>query len=523
MAEGRESFESPAGVGASPSTPQATKPARANRLSRSFRLTQAATEDMDRTRNQVPEFKTPTRIPRSKPAAGSCGESPQDSDVSHDIIWDATSPPCRFGKRGKKHPVGMVNISEIVSRIAPTHGRPQVAEPTLQQWIGDSAAIPCTPDLQAHRPKRKSPRSNGVDDLLRLAKQFDLNLFHRDEEENVDPLELRSEDVLDRSGCLPSLPGIGGPAVTGTSMLLEQDLLPDEDLDLFLVPTQQASGIWNRTPSQSRSISAAPTKDSGKMSGSTSAVDVTGTRPTVQDDWDDDDLLNDSLVVEMTQNPLAFIVPKFCSTQNPEPLVTQRQTAAPISAASSGSSVRVQMDPRMDWQVDLQLTGFSTQTGLHRIERSCPSDVVKPEPQQIGPKGSERSSSYAQIGSIKPDGTDLTEDDLETLFSLDPVWDDPADDDLLCEMCEDLENQLQKLDTKPIPVQSNQRAVLQQTYRTCENRIQTDVGGPLDRPVTTATGKGPELRSVKCSAAEIELKKQQAMKRRRQRLQAMQN
>uniref|UniRef100_A0A8C6KDB8 ETAA1 activator of ATR kinase n=1 Tax=Nothobranchius furzeri TaxID=105023 RepID=A0A8C6KDB8_NOTFU len=493
-----------------------------------------------------PEFKTPTRIPRSKPAAGSCGESPQDSDVSHDIIWDATSPPCRFGKRGKKHPVGMVNISEIVSRIAPTHGRPQVAEPTLQQWIGDSAAIPCTPDLQAHRPKRKSPRSNGVDDLLRLAKQFDLNLFHRDEEENVDPLELRSEDVLDRSGCLPSLPGIGGPAVTGTSMLLEQDLLPDEDLDLFLVPTQQASGIWNRTPSQSRSISAAPTKDSGKMSGSTSAVDVTGTRPTVQDDWDDDDLLNDSLVVEMTQNPLAFIVPKFCSTQNPEPLVTQRQTAAPISAASSGSSVRV----------DLQLTGFSTQTGLHRIERSCPSDVVKPEPQQIGPKGSERSSSYAQIGSIKPDGTDLTEDDLETLFSLDPVWDDPADDDLLCEMCEDLENQLQKLDTKPIPVQSNQRAVLQQTYRTCENRIQTDVGGPLDRPVTTATGKGPELRSgefhwvltgpthfymlqdadalevysdsclslpVKCSAAEIELKKQQAMKRRRQRLQAMQN
>uniref|UniRef100_A0A1A8F1G9 Ewing tumor-associated antigen 1 n=1 Tax=Nothobranchius korthausae TaxID=1143690 RepID=A0A1A8F1G9_9TELE len=522
MTEGRESFESPAGVGASPSAPQVSKPARANRLSRSFRLTQAAIEeDMDRTRSQVPEFKTPTRIPRSKPAAGSCGESPQDSDVSHDIIWDATSPPRRFGKRGKKHPVGTANISEIVSRIAPTHGRPQVAEPTLQQWIGDSAAIPCTPDLQAHRPKRKSLRSNGVDDLLRLAKQFDLNLFHHDEEENVDHLELRSEDVLDRPGCLSSLPGAGGPAVTGTSMLLEQDLLPDEDLDLFLVPTQHASGIWNRTPSPSRPISAAPTKDSGKMSGSTSAVDVTRTRPAVQDDWDDDDLLNDSLVVEMTQNPLAFIVPKFCSTQNPTGPVTQ--TAAPISAASSGSSVGVQMDPRMDWQVDLQLTGVSTRTGPHRIEKSCQSDVVKPEPQQIGPKGSEGSSSYAQIGSVKPDGTDLTEDDLETLFSLDPVWDDPADDDLLCEMCEDLENQIQKLDTKRTPVQSNQSAVLQQTFRTCENRIQTDVGGPLDRPVTTATGKGPQLRSVKCSAAEIELKKQQAMKRRRQRLRAIQN
>lgn len=38
------------------------------------------------------------------------------------------------------------------------HGRPRVTEPTLQQWIGDSAAIPCTPEVQAPRAKKKSPR-----------------------------------------------------------------------------------------------------------------------------------------------------------------------------------------------------------------------------------------------------------------------------------------------------------------------------------------------------------------------------
>lgn len=88
------------------------------------------------------------------------------------------------GKRGTKQRVGVVDISEIVSRIAPKvrtslvtshaqpvngfclrccccvvivkHGRPEAAEPTLQQWIGDG--VPCTPDVQAVKPKKKSLR-----------------------------------------------------------------------------------------------------------------------------------------------------------------------------------------------------------------------------------------------------------------------------------------------------------------------------------------------------------------------------
>lgn len=46
------------------------------------------------------DFKTPTRIPRSRSGGVFSGESPHnDSDFQQDIIWDATSPsPSRRGK-----------------------------------------------------------------------------------------------------------------------------------------------------------------------------------------------------------------------------------------------------------------------------------------------------------------------------------------------------------------------------------------------------------------------------------------
>ncbi|XP_043969028.1 ewing's tumor-associated antigen 1 [Gambusia affinis] len=101
----------------------AAGPPRRNRLSRSLRRSQTgAAVVLESTRNRrEPDFKTPTRTkPSSVPVLGP--DSPHnDLDLQQDIVWDAASPsPRRSGTRGKKAAAGgAVNISEIVSRIAP--------------------------------------------------------------------------------------------------------------------------------------------------------------------------------------------------------------------------------------------------------------------------------------------------------------------------------------------------------------------------------------------------------------------
>uniref|UniRef100_A0A3B5A8A7 Uncharacterized LOC103375386 n=1 Tax=Stegastes partitus TaxID=144197 RepID=A0A3B5A8A7_9TELE len=455
-----------------------------------------------------------------------------DGDLQQDIIWDAASPsPRRLGKRGKKQTAGVVDISEIVSRIAPKHGRPTVAEPTLQQWIGDSATIPCTPDLQPPRPRKKP---NAVEDLLKLARQFDLNLFHQDEEEeeeenqNQQNPELLSEEVL-----------VFGSTAARPDVQLRLDQHLEDDLDLlFDGPTQQVS----RHLSQASPVGAALASSRGPTE--------------FEDDWENDDLLNDSLLLEMTQNPQNFAAPKHCSTQKPNQVTP---AAAGATSQPAGSRVgKENLWPRptfklethpgfsargilTDTRTEQQNSGttardgrFPDESGSQLTKDTCWWNTVKPEPQnpEVHQKLSRKPAASSNLDQ------DLDQD-LDSLFSLDPVWDDPTDDDLLCEMCEHLENQIHGLDK----VLSNQRAALQPTSRTWDNPIQppqkhsAGPSGPsqhhvikenftFKRPINpvsmTTNYKGFRCFSsaAKCSAAEIELKKQQAMDRRRQRLQA---
>ncbi|KAM9313816.1 ewing's tumor-associated antigen 1 [Pholidichthys leucotaenia] len=71
---------------------QAAKP-RANRLRRSSRPSPVPVPEGESPRVRETEFKTPTRILRSRPAAILVLESPHnDSDVHQDIVWDCSSP-----------------------------------------------------------------------------------------------------------------------------------------------------------------------------------------------------------------------------------------------------------------------------------------------------------------------------------------------------------------------------------------------------------------------------------------------
>ncbi|XP_029949246.1 ewing's tumor-associated antigen 1 [Salarias fasciatus] len=497
---------------------------RASRLSRSFRMSQAAEPEPPRP---VAEFRTPSRLPRCRTA-----ESPQqDPDCQQDIVWDATSPsPRRSGNRGKNHVARGVDISEIVSRIAPKHGRPAVPEPTLQQWIGDSATIPCTPDLQAPKP-RKSPRRTVVDDLLRLAKQFDLTMFRPDAPEPPLSPELLTDAALESTN--------HQTAVHPTEV---------DDLDfLFDGPTQHLSGRLSQ-PSQvgPSAVDVKPLPTSTASHGAE-----------IQDDWENDHLFNDSLVLEMAHNPEMFLAPIDSSTQKPIPRTGQvrHQNSSPVklrqSAAGTGRLSRV--------------PGCSSDSAsaLRLVQTAANKENVSPGARVESVCG---VSQGPDRRSEPPFTTrDFLLDDLDALFSAEPLWDDAEDDDLLCQLCEDLERQVDS----NVPA-SNQRAAPHTPFNkpkadtTCTNyassRGPVPTGAPVHRstagepvrfkqevsgfgrletprrndgfptsthkdrfsfkkpnnPVSTVTNTA----SLRCSDAEIQMKKQQAMERRRQRLQA---
>ncbi|XP_034446690.1 ewing's tumor-associated antigen 1 [Hippoglossus hippoglossus] len=484
---------------------------RSSRLRRSCRAAQrAADPGSDPTR--TPDLKTPTRSCRSGGSAVFSGESPHnDSDLQQDIIWDATSPsPSRLSKRGRRHPGG-VNISDIVSRIAPERGRPEVTEPTLQQWIGDSAIIPCTPEVQVPKHKKKSPRSNGVDELLKLAKQFDFNMFRQDEEEVEDlhqqSLELLSEDILDfenddQEDFKPLLHRSCEPAGTDAHVLLDQHT--ENHLDfLFDGPTQHVSASLSQVSSaQTSQVKPAHVLSSKEASGKSAAVSTTNShggaaRDEFEDDWENDDLLIDSLVLEMTQNPQKFTAPMHSSTQKPTS-DTMYQTAVEKENVRQRTTFKLESNPNFSVRRIQTWTNSKPADADTRSRFSCFSaqsqflgQTSNSEPQKswFDQRTSGFSSSASNADPSFPKKpvvlsslvepvvvSDVLDEDLDAFFLSDPVWDDPADDDLLCEMCEDLENQIQSSDnmsakqTPLIRQTSNRRAALQPSNRTWDNR-----------------------------------------------------
>lgn len=336
-------------------------------------------------------------------------------------------------------------------------------------------------------------------------------MFHEEEEEDEQRSELLSEDILH-------------PDPAPAAAAEEADLPMDDDLDfLFDEATQQVSGALSQA-----------------LSGANSSSHIKGTLANdgFEDDWDDDDLLSNSLLLEMTQNPHKFTSPKFCSTQKlPE-------CEDPTSRGGHQSSAGVTLDSspafsagRVQKQV---LSGCAVGPQWTRA-------VTWDQQEPAGGSSSAESNLNCLPRSWRPEGDD-------------PVWDDPADDQLLCELCEDLENQLQKERL----TSTQQRAALQPANRNllppsatslargCVSKVPAAVAGqtgfPPDpkrsshygqftfkKPVNPVTFKaegvgagltfgGPSAVSAAapCSAAEIEQKKQQAILRRRRRLQLAQ-
>uniref|UniRef100_A0A8C7TJR4 ETAA1 activator of ATR kinase a n=1 Tax=Oncorhynchus mykiss TaxID=8022 RepID=A0A8C7TJR4_ONCMY len=605
-----------------------------NRLRRSLKQTQA-----------TPSLIKPTRVTRSRyNNVFNKGESPMnESELQQDIVWDATSPsPLRTGNCKKYSAnVGIVDISDIVNRIAPKVGN-TLAKSSLLQWIGDSA-IPCTPEMQQPRAKKKSPRTNGVDDLLKLAKQFDFNMFRQDEERNQPPPLLSN-----------GTPESTQSALKTNSMRNSKDQIPpdhemEDDMDfLFDGPTQHISlNLSQNSLPRSLEVKTAPT--------------ICSANNNFDDDWENDGLLEDPLVFEMTQNPDLFAAPNHCSNQkgsNETKHENNNPSAIPKNALQGSRDIKPAVSKGQNETVKNRKT-FTLEANPNVQSKSILSealpkvgnvpDTVKPAPRRnvrqnqpnlfpinkapsmessyqlshsctsnftnsysMWPLQVENSSYHKPTENSNMKGTGvikapashsvIPEDDLDSLFASDAIWDD-KDDDLLCQACDHLESQVQSMEDpvitrsqflpsnqtesqKFVPVSAplnSSRYNVNQTTETTQskypnnsvylqsapwngsthslnnNKVPVTVVSGSERPsyITSAgnagtnstyrpqnirksyestrvkntcvagstanqQGTGSEA-AGKCSVVEIELKKQQAMERRRQRMQTAHN
>ncbi|MFT7807070.1 ewing's tumor-associated antigen 1 isoform X1 [Arapaima gigas] len=533
-----------------------------NKLSKNFRQTQKS-PSVESSYDREKDFKTPKRHARTRLNGLSNADSPNnDSELQQDIIWDATSPtPHRNGKffcsiKKPSKNAGIVDISEIVNRIAPKvipyllH-QPSVPESNLLQWIGDTA-IPCTPEARHHRT-RKFARQNCVEDLKKLAKQFDINMIQQDKEQVEQTTKQDTEDAGDVDSCntnlalsvnkLESINKESVVNVQNTKGALDPkptEFEIDDNLDaLFDGPTQPISGRFSQnTPVESQDTNVATvTVSAGFAAGKEVNVNPTNT-PTIlsgyvnknedipktpvvthefDDDWDDD-LLDDSFVLELSLNPDLIAAPVHCSTQID--MNTDENAVAKSIRPSATGSVTAQRQHRPDsLLVSGSVAGFqgknekSKNRSTFRLEANSHFQtkgkfseglavkshcgIVKQHGQsQSNPANraccvaplnqsnnanqhisnglqentaqklfSKESSSSAMSNTCSTlvaqtlnqgwkDSKDkdeakasedqkiykeVSDEDLNSFFAPDSLWDDGDDDDLLCQLCDDVE------------------------------------------------------------------------------------
>uniref|UniRef100_W5UEJ4 Ewing's tumor-associated antigen 1 n=1 Tax=Ictalurus punctatus TaxID=7998 RepID=W5UEJ4_ICTPU len=522
------------------------KKIKTNRLKRSPKTNQTQKSDVTDFKAEA-DFKTPTRVPKVGFRSFVTDESPNnDSEFQHEIIWDPTSPatPIRTGRGRRRTAVfKAVDISDIVDRIAPKNKRPEEAESSLLQWIGDTA-VPCTPEIREPRTKPKPARQNPVDDLLKLAKQFDFNMIQQEEvhlrpnrqssaedmhevqdlffDEN-DPLaspQTRSEAERPPLGLEDTTTNGDGPV---DDLGLIQEMEDDLDL-LFEGSTQQVSGGLSGLSARSQDVGKfapqfgvdlAPRAkaDSLNVCGATlvggasesstlgvfmaapilSTIKQVGVVDDFDDDWNDDDLLDNSLVMELTQNPELFSAPQHSSTQKQTNKndglanTVYRQNSDKESKSEEAQRLNQRLESFQHGQhwskatgnENARQSGFLAKTnpekqvfpsskvpsivpGTHRVSKTnsqpkktmeikqplaatmwkvqsatTPSLVSRSDQSRSVPAVTISTTPTFRINKVTEEkenrptmeDDDLAAEDLDSIFASDDIWDDGADDD----------------------------------------------------------------------------------------------
>ncbi|XP_042358084.1 ewing's tumor-associated antigen 1-like [Plectropomus leopardus] len=422
------------------------------------------------------DLQSPKRRGCSRYPGLNNGDSPGDVEPSQDIFWDPTSPTSANTGLGLRNP-RVVEISDIVNRIAPKDVKRKGTESPLLQWIGDSA-VPCTPDIPKPRGRKKSSRQSSVDDLLKLARQFDENMQQdRETSEQLSTVNKNLNECATTSKTKlteTSPPGnVKNPKCPSSADQVEAELHA-----LFDCSTQKVSGRLSQgsstsacsqeikhqpltstlaEPRQSELKSADqsgpaahPAEDKGSFGSSAKNCDD------FEDDWENDDLLNESFVLAMTQNPdqQHDTNPKTTLQSNTKTNTTQItsvcKTAANTTSAHQPSNSKPSCSVLQELCPKPKTTNRSTfklQANPHFQPKVAAKEVSKSTFTALQPKSemSDQKSATAKTLSIPiPDkiandhrGTRVAADSAKDIS--DSLWDDGDDDALLYQVCDTVE------------------------------------------------------------------------------------
>ncbi|XP_028279201.1 uncharacterized protein etaa1b [Parambassis ranga] len=439
------------------------------------KLCQSKTQDKNKAK-QMPatatspackDLQSPNRRGFSRFPGSISGDSPGDGETSQDIIWDSTSPTQAITGSGRKN-TRVVEISDIVNRIAPKDVKPKGTDSPLLQWIGDSA-IPCTPEVPKPRARKKSSRQSSVKDLMKLAKQFDENMQQEKETlEELNSVNNNLNEYVVTSKINPT------QSVFPTNVKDPQcppsiDQAEAELHALFDSSTQKISGQLSQSSVTStcsqgkkdKAVTAAVAE--GQQSNLKSAAQSgSAVHPAKEkepcgnakncdafdDDWENDDLLNDSFVLAMTQNAseqhdTKTITTEFTTVCEPtvntnsadspsnsqcKPSCSTIQELCPKPKTTNRSTFKLQPNPhfqpmRVEKKVlKSSFTGLQPKSQMFDQKPVTTKTLSTPQPDNV-------SNDY-RVGCSGADSVKLISDSL---------WDDGDDDALLYQVCDSIE------------------------------------------------------------------------------------
>lgn len=258
---------------------------------------------------------------------------------------------------------------------------------------------------------------------------------------------------------------VSSEQLTGCSSLARQE---EEELQaLFDGPTQHVSGRLsppsvNCTPESSTEPVAQAGKRSCSATTKNAPVDAPkATEVKFDDDWENDDLLNDSFLLEMTQNPVPLNVAQKPSAAQPESCSKKCNFEASVNpSVSNGRNIcfQTQQSTSKCSTFTKTLPGVKTSNRStftlkppasaqnHTTEKLLKTSPVNQEKKQTQPsqgtgqveldRMTKDCGVSSQTSSAQFDG--VSEEDMKSLFDSDGLWNDD-DDDLLCQACDDVE------------------------------------------------------------------------------------